>query len=224
MALRIAFGEDNFLVREGVRRMLSTEPSVEVIGVAADLDELVTLIDEARPDVVLTDIRMPPEHKDEGVQAAEHCRQAHPEMGVILLSQYVEPDYVRVLLAQGTERRGYLLKERVADIDDLLLAIREVAKGGSALDPKVVDTLLANRSRDRNDELARLTRRELDVLAAMAQGHTNGFIAQQLFLSTRAVEKHINSIFAKLGLSGDQEAHPRVRAVLLYLSEGARTQ
>jgi DNA-binding NarL/FixJ family response regulator len=221
MSLRIVLGEDNFLVREGIRRLLSTEPDIEVVSVAGDLGELLDVIDTARPDVVLTDIRMPPEHKDEGIQAAEHCRDRHPDMGVILLSQYVDPAYVRVLLAQGTDRRGYLLKERVSQLDDLLLALRDVAKGGSALDPKVIETLLVARATDRPGELARLTPREREVLAAMAQGHTNAVIAKQLYLSIRAVEKHINSIFSKLGLTGDQESHPRVRAVLLYLSEGA---
>lgn len=223
MTLRIVLGEDNFLVREGVRRLLSTEPDVEVVGAAGDLQELLAVTETTRPDVVLTDIRMPPGHKDEGIQAAERCRQQYPEMGVILLSQYVDSAYVRVLLAQGTERRGYLLKERVGDLDDLLLAVREVAKGGSALDPKVVETLLQARSDDRSTELGRLTPREREVLGQMAQGHTNAVIAKQLYLSVRAVEKHINSIFSKLGLSGDQESHPRVRAVLLYLAEGART-
>jgi DNA-binding NarL/FixJ family response regulator len=220
MSLRIVVGEDNFLVREGIRRLLTSEPDVEVVGTAGDLEELLDVIDTTHPEVVLTDIRMPPEHKDEGVKAAEHCRSRHPEMGVILLSQYVDPSYVRVLLAQGTDRRGYLLKERVSERDDLVLALREVAKGGSALDPKVVETLLVARGSDRHGELARLTPREREVLAAMAQGHTNAVIATQLYLSIRAVEKHINSIFSKLGLTGDQESHPRVRAVLLYLSEG----
>jgi DNA-binding NarL/FixJ family response regulator len=220
MSLRIVVGEDNFLVREGIRRLLTTEPDVEVVGAAGDLGELLDVVDATGPDVVLTDIRMPPEHKDEGLQAAEHCRRRHPDMGVVLLSQYVDPEYVRVLLAQGTDRRGYLLKERVSELDDLLLALREVAKGGSALDPKVVETLLVARSNDRPGELARLTPREREVLAAMAQGHTNAVIAKELFLSIRAVEKHINAIFSKLGLTGDQESHPRVRAVLLYLSEG----
>ena len=196
------------LVREGVRRMLENETDLELVGVAQDLDELLAIIDKTEPDVVLTDIRMPPHHKDEGIQAAEHCRRQHPETGVILLSQYVDPSYVRVLLAQGTERRGYLLKQRVAEIDDLLLAVREVAKGGSTLDPKVVETLVRARSADAQGDLHRLTPRELEVLGAMASGHTNSFIADQLFLSTHAVEKHINSIFSKLGLTGDQQAHP----------------
>ena len=224
MSLRVVLGEDNFLVREGVRRLLTTEPEVEVVGVAGDLPELLDVVDTTLPDVVLTDIRMPPEHRDEGIQAASHCRQHHPDMGVILLSQYVDPAYVRVLLAQGTDRRGYLLKERISQLDDLLLAMREVAKGGSALDPRVVETLLAARANDRRGEVGRLTPREREVLAAMAQGHTNTVIAKQLYLSTRAVEKHINSIFSKLGLTGDQESHPRVSAVLLYLSEGSTPQ
>jgi DNA-binding NarL/FixJ family response regulator len=219
MALRIVLAEDNFLVREGIRRMLTSDSDLDVVGTAGDLDELLRLIDEFRPDVVLTDIRMPPEHSDEGLRAAEHCRDRYPEMGVILLSQYVESDYVRILLEHGTDRRGYLLKERVAELDDLVLALREVSKGGSALDPKVVEVLVHNRSAQRGAALARLTPRELDVLEAMAQGHTNSAIAEELVLSVRAVEKHINSIFSKLGLSGDQSTHPRVRAVLLYLSE-----
>jgi DNA-binding NarL/FixJ family response regulator len=220
MSVRVVVAEDNLLVREGLRLLLDTEPDVEVVGVASELGGLLAMISEEAPDVVLTDIRMPPDHTDEGLRAAEHCRRHHPETGVILLSQYVEPSYVRLLLAQGTERRGYLLKERVAEPDDLMLALRDVAKGGSAIDPKVVEVLLQTRSRDPGRELSRLTPRELDVLAAMAQGHTNTAVAQELFLSQRAVEKHINSIFSKLGLSGDQQSHPRVRAVLLYLAEG----
>jgi DNA-binding NarL/FixJ family response regulator len=220
MSLRVAVGEDNLLVREGIGRLLGAEPDFDVVGLAGDLKELVALIDHSQPDVVLTDIRMPPDHRDEGVQVAEHCRAHHPQTGVILLSQYVDPSYVRVLLAQGTEKRGYLLKERVAERDDLVSALREVADGGSALDPKVVETLLQNRVSSRTSELRRLTAREMQVLGAMAEGRTNASIAEQLYLTTRSVEKHINSIFSKLGLSGDQSAHPRVRAVLLYLSEG----
>jgi DNA-binding NarL/FixJ family response regulator len=219
MALRIVIAEDNFLVREGIRRMLGSDSDLDVIGAAGDLDELLRLIDELRPDVVLTDIRMPPNHRDEGLRAAEYCREQFPEMGVILLSQYIESDYVRILLEHGTDRRGYLLKERVAELDDLVLALREVSKGGSALDPKVVEALVHNRSAQHGTALARLTPRELDVLEVMAQGHTNSAIADELVLSVRAVEKHINSIFSKLDLSGDQSTHPRVRAVLLYLAE-----
>jgi DNA-binding NarL/FixJ family response regulator len=221
VSLRVALGEDNFLVREGIARMLAGESEIEVVGTAGELEDLLGLIDDSVPDIVLTDIRMPPDYRDEGIQAAEYCRRNHPGVGVILLSQYVESDYVRMLIGQGTERRGYLLKERVADLDDLLVALEEVAKGGSALDPKVVETLVTTRSHRQGSELGRLTPRELDVLAKMAQGHTNAGIAAELVLSTRAVEKHINSIFSKLGLTGDQGSHPRVSAVLLYLSEGA---
>ena len=220
MSLRVAVGEDNLLVREGIGRLLGAEPDVEVVGLAGNREELLALIDKSRPDLVLTDIRMPPDHRDEGIQVAEQCRLHHPQTGVILLSQYVDSGYVRILLAHGTERRGYLLKERVADRDDLVAAVRKVAAGGSALDPKVVETLLQTKAVNSASELGRLTARELEVLGAMAEGQTNASIAQQLFLTTRAVEKHINSIFSKLGLSGDQSSHPRVRAVLLYLSEG----
>jgi DNA-binding NarL/FixJ family response regulator len=219
MSLRVAVGEDSYLLREGIVRMLDNDPEVKVVGAAGDLHQLLRLVDEAEPDVVLTDIRMPPDHRDEGIQVAEHCRRLHPDTGVVLLSQYAESDYVRALLAQGTERRGYLLKERVAELDDLVAALREVAGGGSALDPKVVEVLVHHRSERTDSELDRLTAREMDVLAKMAQGYTNTAIAAELVLTTRAVEKHINAIFYKLGLSGDQRSHPRVRAVLLYLSE-----
>jgi DNA-binding NarL/FixJ family response regulator len=219
MAMRIVLAEDHLFVREGIWRLLASDSDVEVVGAAGDLPELLRLIDDSKPDIVLTDIRMPPEFRDEGIQAADYCRVHHPNTGVVLLSQYVESDYVRILLTHGTDRRGYLLKERVSELDDLMLALREVAKGGSALDPKVVETLVTTRSERRGSELGRLTPRERDVLARMAQRHTNPAIADELYLSVRAVEKHINSIFSKLGLSGDQRSHPRVRAVLLYLSE-----
>ena len=150
----------------------------------------------------------------------DYCRRAHPRTGVLLLSQYVEPSYVKVLLAQGTEGRGYLLKERVASADDLVDALRAVARGDSAIDPKVVETLVQGRARAGDERLTRLSPREREVLAAIAQGRTNAAVADQLVLSPKAVEKHINSIFAKLGLAGDQQNHPRVRATLMYLSEG----
>jgi DNA-binding NarL/FixJ family response regulator len=218
MSIGVVVGEDNLLVREGIRCLLNLDPDIEILGTAGDLDELLDVVDTTCPDVVLTDIRMPPGHNDEGIQVAVHCRHRHPDMGVILLSQYADPAYVRLLFAQGTERRGYLLKERVSEVDDLLLAVREVANGGAALDPKVIETLLVVRSNDRRGRLARLTPREREVLSAMARGHTNAVIAKQLYLSTRAVEKHINSIFSKLGMTEDPESHPRVRAVLVYLS------
>jgi DNA-binding NarL/FixJ family response regulator len=220
MTIRIVLAEDNFLLREGVRRMLESQPELEVVAACRDLDELLAAVDDREPDVVITDIRMPPDRNDEGIQAASYCRQKHPDMGVLLLSQYIEPAYVRVLLGQGTEGRGYLLKERVGELDDLLRAIEQVAAGGSAIDPKVVGALVQGRARAGAGELSRLTPREAEVLAAMAEGQTNAAIAASLFISQKAVEKHINSVFAKLGLSGDQQSHPRVRAVLMYLAEG----
>jgi DNA-binding NarL/FixJ family response regulator len=217
VTIRVVLAEDSFLVREGVRQMLAAEPEIDVVATCEDLGELLAAIDDERPDVVLTDIRMPPDRSDEGIRAAEHCREAYPAMGVVLLSQYVQPAYVKVLLAQGTEGRGYLLKERVADLDDIVGAVREVAGGGSVIDSKVVEALVATRARG-DTGLAQLTPREREVLAAMAEGRNNASVAQALVLTQRAVEKHINSIFGKLRLSGDQEGHPRVRAVLLYLS------
>jgi len=163
---------------------------------------------------------MPPNRKDEGIQIARHCRTAHPTTGVVLLSQYVEPSYVRVLLDQGTEGRGYLLKEHLAELDDLLVAITSVARGGSAIDPKVVQSLVHARASGEDARMERLSPREREVLALIAEGRTNAAVAQQLVLSQHAVEKHINSIFSKLNLSGDQELHPRVRATLMYLAEG----
>ena len=220
MAIRIVLAEDNFLLREGVRRVLESSDQVEVVATCGDLGEALGAIDDHGPDVVLTDIRMPPNRKDEGIQIARHCRAAHSTTGVVLLSQYVEPTYVRVLLDQGTEGRGYLLKEHLADLDDLLVAITSVARGGSAIDPKVVQSLVQARALDDDSRMERLSPRERQVLALIAEGRTNTAVAQQLVISQHAVEKHINSIFSKLNLSGDQELHPRVRATLMYLAEG----
>ncbi len=217
---RLLLAEDNFLIREGVRGMLSSTGTVEVVASCGNLDEAVEAIDRLVPDVVLTDIRMPPHRRDEGIVIAAHCRRQHPSMGVVLLSQYVEASYVRTLLTEGTHGRGYLLKERVADLDDLLAAIDEVAGGGSAIDPKVVETLVTGKSLAGGSEIARLTPRERQVLACIAQGHTNAAVAGELFLTQHAVEKHIHAIFTKLGLSGDRTNHPRVRATLMYLAEG----
>jgi DNA-binding NarL/FixJ family response regulator len=220
--IRVVVGEDSSLVRNGVLRMLAGEPDLTVVGVGTDYDETYAAVEEADPDVLLTDIRMPPTHTDEGIRLADHCRRAHPRVGVLLLSQYVEASYVKVLLSQGTEGRGYLLKERVASSDDLVDALRAVARGDSAIDPKVVETLVGGRTRAGDQRISRLSPRERDVLAAIAQGRTNAAVAAQLVLSPKAVEKHINSIFAKLGLAGDQHNHPRVQATLMYLSEGPR--
>ncbi|MFC6704579.1 response regulator [Flexivirga alba] len=220
--IRLVYAEDNFLVREGVRRMIDGSEALQVVAACDSFDTALAAIAEHLPDVVLTDIRMPPAHSDEGIRIAEHCRRAHPQMGVLLLSQYAEAAYVKVLLRQGTGRRGYLLKERVASIGELTSAIEAVASGGTAIDPKVVEVLVQVRSRADDLSLARLTPREREVLAAIAQGHTNAAVAAELVLSQHAVEKHINSIFAKLGLTGDTRQHPRVRAALLFLAEGQR--
>jgi DNA-binding NarL/FixJ family response regulator len=222
MSVRVVFAEDSFLVRAGVQRMLESSADIDLVATCADFDSARSAIDEHRPDVVLTDIRMPPSHTDEGIRVAEHCRRHHPGTGVILLSQYVEVSYVKTLLTQGTEGRGYLLKERIADADDLLDAVRTVHGGGSAIDPKVVAALVAGRSRAGDPSLARLSPREREVLGGIAQGRTNTAIAAQLVITVHAVEKHVNSIFAKLGLSGDQSTHPRVRAALLYLADDRR--
>jgi DNA-binding NarL/FixJ family response regulator len=218
MTLRIVVAEDHALLREGLRTMIESTGEVDLVATCSDLPGLLAAVDEHRPDVVLTDIRMPPGRSDEGVRAAEHCRRAYPTMGVVLLTQYVDPGYVRTLLRQGTDGRGYLLKERVADVDELVAALRTVAGGGSVMDPKVVEALVNAKSRRGDADLGRLSARELEVLGEMAQGRNNAAIAASLFITQRAVEKHINSIFAKLGVGMEDEAHPRVRAVLLYLS------
>jgi DNA-binding NarL/FixJ family response regulator len=217
--IKVVLAEDSYLVREGVRRLLEHEPDIDLVGVCEDYDSLVEAIAGTEPDVLLTDIRMPPTGTDEGVRAAERLRQLRPEAGVVLLSQYADPAYALAFLEGGTEGRAYLLKERVADLDQLLAAIREVAGGGSVIDPKVVEALVAARSRNAQSPLARLTPREREVLALLAEGRSNAAVADGLVLSERAVEKHINSIFAKLGLPEARDAHRRVKAVLLFLAD-----
>ena len=214
--------EDNSLLRHGLVRLIQGAPDLELVGSAADLPALRALIETQTPDVVVTDIRMPPTNTDEGIAIAALLRTAHPEMGVLLLSQYAEASYVRTLLAEGTQGRGYLLKERVADLHELVGAVDAVADGGSCIDPKVVETLVSGRSLAGDRSIGRLTPREREVLAAIAQGRTNAGIAAELFLTQHAVEKHINAIFTKLGLSGDRTNHPRVQAALMYLAEGRR--
>ncbi len=221
MTIRLLIAEDNFLLREGVVRMLSTVDEVDIVASCADLPEALAAIAEHRPDVVLTDIRMPPTRSDEGLKVAAYCRRQCPGTAVVLLSQYVEISYVRTLLTHGTDGRGYLLKERVADLEDLLVAIRAVTRGGSAIDPKVIEALVTVKTRTGDVGLARLSPRERDVLECVAQGRTNAAVATELVLTTHAVEKHINSIFSKLGLAGQSDMHPRVRAALLYLTQGA---
>ncbi len=218
MALRVVLAEDNVLLREGVSQLLEREEDLRLVGVAGDLPGLLQLIDGEKPDVVVTDIRMPPTGTDEGIQAANHVRGAHPSIGVVVLSQYANPSYALALLSQGSEGRAYLLKERVADVQELLAAIREVAAGGSVIDPKVVDALVTATGRRTPSDLDRLTPRETEILAEMAQGKSNAAIAATLVLREGAVEKHSNSIFSKLGLSEERQVNRRVKAVLVYLA------
>jgi DNA-binding NarL/FixJ family response regulator len=219
VTLRVLVAEDNFLVREGMCRILASSDRVQVAAACADYDDTVAALGSTALDVVLTDIRMPPTRTDEGLRIAQLCRRAVPPIGVLLLSQYANAGYVRALLARGSEGCGYLLKERVGDLEELLDAIEAVAAGRSVIDPKVVESLVAGRTRAGSPELASLTSRERDVLAAIAEGRTNAAIAAALYLSQKAVEKHINAIFAKLGLTGDLQHHPRVQAALMFLAE-----
>jgi DNA-binding NarL/FixJ family response regulator len=216
--IRVVLADDHYLVREGVRRLLETEPEIEVAAVCENLDSLLAAVDTEHPDVVLTDIRMPPQGLDEGIQAAARLRQSHPDVGVIVLSQYTQPSYALALLEAGTARRGYLLKERVDDLAQLVGAIRAVAGGGSVIDPKVVEGLVAEKARVEASPLHGLTPRERDVLRGMAEGKNNAAIAQALFLTERSVEKVIHSIFLKLGLTYETAVHKRVKAVILYLA------
>jgi DNA-binding NarL/FixJ family response regulator len=218
MVLRVLVAEDNLLVREGIVRLLDACADVTVVGVCSTYDELLASADTSEPDVVLTDIRMPPTGTDEGIRAASVLRESHPNMGVVVLSQYAEPAYAIALFEQGSNGRGYLLKERVSDADQIVHAIEEVARGGSVIDPVVVETLVQSRLKSAQSPIDRLTPREREVLEQMAQGRNNAGIASSLFLSERAVEKHINSLFSKLGLSEEPDTHRRVKAVLLWLA------
>jgi DNA-binding NarL/FixJ family response regulator len=219
MALRVVLAEDNALLREGLSRLIAAEPDLELAGTCSDLPGLLAAVDEEPPDVVVTDIRMPPSGTDEGIRAANSVRERHPGVGVVVLSQYANPDYALALLEGGSARRAYLLKERVGDVGELLGAIREVARGGSVVDPKVVDALVTATSRAVKSDLDRLTPRESEILGEMATGKSNAAIAASLILSERAVEKHTNSIFSKLGLTEEPDVNRRVKAVLLYLAE-----
>ncbi len=219
--ITVFLADDNLLVRAGVQALLALEPDLEVVGGADDYDELVNGAEGTAPNVVVTDIRMPPTGTDEGIQVATRLRTERPEVGVVVLSMYAEPDYALALLADGSNGRAYLLKERVAEVDDLMDAIRTVAEGGSRVDPLVVDALVTANPRRRGPTLQeRLTAREIEVLAGMAQGKNNAAIASSLCLSERAVEKHSNAIFSKLGLTEERDINRRVKAVLLHLGQG----
>jgi DNA-binding NarL/FixJ family response regulator len=222
MGLRIVIAEDSLLMREGIRQVVALQPDLEVTGDCADLPSLRSLVEAEKPDVVVTDVRMPPTFGDEGISMAVELRRTHPDMGVVVLSQYAEPAYANELLAGGSARRAYLLKERISERDQLAAAIRTVAAGGSVIDPVVVDMLVSASSGRPSSPLASLTPRELEVLDQVAQGKSNAAVAATLFLSERAVEKHINALFAKLGLAVTPDVNRRVAAVLLHLSERGR--
>jgi DNA-binding NarL/FixJ family response regulator len=219
MGIRVVLAEDNALLRDGISRLIESQDDLELVAACADLPSLLAEVERDTPDVVVTDIRMPPTNTDEGVQAAQQLRRERPEVGVVVLSAYANPAYAVALLSEGSAGRAYLLKERVSDVGQLLGAIRDVAAGGSVIDPKVVDALVASTSRRTRSDLERLTPRENEVLAEMAQGKSNAAIAAALVLSERAVEKHSNSIFSKLGLSEETDVNRRVKAVLVWLTE-----
>jgi DNA-binding NarL/FixJ family response regulator len=215
----VVLAEDNALLRDGLVRLFERVADIDIVAACGTLPDLLAAVEQYRPDVVVTDIRMPPSGTDEGIQAARTLRSTHPGVGVVVLSQYASPSYALALLEDGSQARAYLLKDRVADVEDVADAIREVARGGSRIDPRVVDELVTARSRGGRSPLEFLTPRELEILAELATGKSNAAIAATLYLSERAVEKHSNSIFAKLGITSEPDVNRRVKAVLLYLSE-----
>lgn len=217
MVVRVVVAEDNALLRQGLIRLLERSEGIELVGAATDLPTLEKLVANESPDVVVTDIRMPPTGTDEGIRIAARLRDEQPHIGVVVLSQFAEPSYALSLLGEGSAGRAYLLKERVADVEEVVRAIHEVAAGRSVIDPTVVETLVS--ARRQRSPLEHLTPRELEVLGQMATGRTNAAIASELVLSERAVEKHTNSIFAKLGLSEEPDVNRRVAAVLVYLDD-----
>jgi DNA-binding NarL/FixJ family response regulator len=221
MAVRIAIGEDSLIVREGLQKLLAADADVEIVAAVADALSLRQACDDEHPDVVLTDIRMPPTHTDEGIRLAAELRDSHPQIGVVILSQFADPSYALLLLEHGSDGRGYLLKERIHNRLELMAAIHAVAQGGSMIDPKVVEALVVARSRAGHSPLNELTGRELEVLAEIAQGSSNTAIAEALFLTKRAVEKHINAIFWKLGLAEAADVSKRVKAALMFLADDA---
>jgi DNA-binding NarL/FixJ family response regulator len=217
VALRVVFAEDNFLVREGTTALLAEVDEIELVAAVGDPQSLLKAVREHQPDAVLTDIRMPPTFTSEGIDAAKRIRAEFPGVGVVVLSQYAEDDLAFDLLSDGVAGLGYLLKERVSQVDELVRALQDVCRGGSALDPKVVDGMLFRRTKETRSPLHDLTDREKDVLTEMAAGRNNAAIAKKLFLSDRAVEKHIGVVFQKLSLVDEGEVNRRVMAVLAFL-------
>jgi DNA-binding NarL/FixJ family response regulator len=219
-AIRVVLADDSYLVREALTHLLSAAEGILVVGACGDRDSLLRVLEAEHPDVVVTDIRMPPSHSDEGLQVAATLRRTHPHMGVVVLSQFAEPRYGLALLDGGSDGRAYLLKERVQHRRQLVSAIETVAEGGSVIDAKVVETLVDAQTRAERSSLAELTPRELEILSLVARGHSNQAIADELIMTKRAVEKHINAIFLKLGLTYATDVSRRVKAALIYLAEG----
>jgi DNA-binding NarL/FixJ family response regulator len=223
VSIRVVLAEDSYIVREGLEQVLDKAPGVDVVATCVDLDSLLAAVDSERPDVVVTDIRMPPTETDEGIRAAAMLRDTSPDVGVVVLSQHDDPLYALALLEKGSERRAYLLKERVNDGGQLVAAVEEVSRGGSVIDSKIVESLVRARARADSSPLAELTSREREVLAEIAQGKSNSAIADSLVLTKRAVEKHINAIFMKLGLAQADDVSKRVKATLIFLSQSGDT-
>jgi DNA-binding NarL/FixJ family response regulator len=218
MAVRVGVADDSFLIREALTRLLGDSDEIELVAVCADGDELAAAVEACHPDVVLVDIRMPPTMTDEGIRLAARLRRTHPDVGVIVMSAHAEPTYALALLEAGSEGRAYLLKDRLHSRAQLLATIEAVARGGSVIDPKVVEALVHGRPRQARPPLDALTPREREILVEMARGASNAAIATALHLTKRAVEKHINAVFAKLDLPLSEDVSRRVRAVLLYLA------
>jgi DNA-binding NarL/FixJ family response regulator len=217
--LRVVLADDSYLVREAITHVLSTAPQIDIVATCADGDALRAAVEQQLPDVVLTDIRMPPSGDDEGIAIANALRETHPTMGVVVVSQYADPRYGIALLEGGSDGRAYLLKERLHDRAQLVAALEAVAAGDSVIDSKVVEALIAARAHSEASPLADLTQRELEILSEIAQGKSNTAIAEHLVLTKRAVEKHINAIFLKLGLTQAEDFSRRVKAALIYLSQ-----
>ena len=217
-ALRVVVGEDSFLTREAITALLNDTAGIELVAACEDADSLRAAIERERPDVVLTDIRMPPDHRDEGIRLANELRDTRPEIGVVVLSQHAEPTYAVLLFEDGSHGRAYLLKESLRDREELVRAVVTVAEGGSVVDPLIVEELLEIQRQRRDSPLDRLTPRELEILGLIAEGRSNAAIAEKLVVTKRAVERHINSIFLKLGLRESDDISRRVKAALLYLS------
>ncbi len=218
--IRVIAADDSYVVRQFITSTLQSAPGIELVAVCANRYEIDAAIASQPLDVLITDIRMPPSGWEEGISIATRLRESDPNIGVVVLSQYAEPDYVVALLESGSGRRAYLLKERIRNRDELIGAIQAVARGGSVIDPKIVEVLVAARAQRGRSRVAELTPRELQILAEIAAGRSNGAIAESLVLTKRAVEKHVNSIFSKLGLPEDQDVSRRVKATLIYLAEG----